>query len=85
MDRREIVPLECHQQRMLDPAGHAPGGEDIHDLRFTGLEIGRRKPERAPLHRRQIEFRHRFADQGGWNLARIERQADGKTDADQQE
>src|SRR3972149_11219323 len=75
MDRDDAVFLEFHEQRMLLAAGGAPGCKYV-DQRYLSLEIRAGEPQVAALDRRQVEYRHRFADERRWNLARVQREPD---------
>src|SRR3990170_6855937 len=73
VDRNETLFLEFHQQRVFLAAGGAPGCKYV-DQRYLSLEIRAGEPQVAGLDRRQVEYRHRFADERRWNLSRVQRE-----------
>jgi hypothetical protein len=72
---------ELHQERMLFPAGRAPGREDI-DERYLAPQIGARQAERATLDRGQLKLGRRFADGDEGEPLRVQRFDDEQSDSD---
>src|SRR3546814_1239672 len=84
------------QYGMLDPAGQAPGGEDVDQAGLAlaevgGREAGVRRLCAAAFQRRQREFRRRLVEQGGGQPPRVAPKADhqvgghAEKDGDRQE
>src|SRR5262249_5952135 len=69
VDRKASLGLG-YQKRMLHFAGHAPGGEDIHE-RDLAVKIGGGKALVAAGDRRQIDGGERPVDEHRWQLVRI--------------
>src|SRR5690606_31318826 len=75
MDRHLAFLGELHPDRMLDPAGRAPGREDVDKRRLALGQVRGGESLIPPFDWRQLEARHRLADQGRGDLARAQRQA----------